>query len=163
MPKHEGIGYSEMFDTDQQPRPGIRSQIAVVDYDGDGKLDLLVGDFCTYLHMKKDLTLEHRKKMEAIRGQQDITVKQLRQSMEDLRAEFKKSLKGVPKSDWNSPENSAKWQKMYTDMKATPTYKKLNQEYEQLQKDLLTYVENGNSPGGDPAKAHGYVWLFRQK
>ena len=49
LPRHQGIGYSEFLDTDEEPRPGIRSQIDVVDYNGDGKLDLLVGDFCTYL------------------------------------------------------------------------------------------------------------------
>ena len=54
----EGIGYSEFLDTDEEPRPGIRSQIDVVDYDGDGKLDLLVGDFCTYL---SPATTSHRR------------------------------------------------------------------------------------------------------
>jgi hypothetical protein len=28
----------------------------VTDYDGDGKLDVLLGDFCTYLHVRADLT-----------------------------------------------------------------------------------------------------------
>ena len=44
-PRHRGLGYSEFLDTAEEPRPGIRSQIDMVDYDGDGKLDLLVGVF----------------------------------------------------------------------------------------------------------------------
>jgi hypothetical protein len=81
------------------------------DVDGDGKLDLLVGDFCTYLHIKEDLTLEQRQKLEAVRDREDKAVTQLRASMEQLRANFKDSLHGVPKTDRNTPENSAKWQK----------------------------------------------------
>ena len=59
-------GRIELLDAGQEPRPGIRSQIAVVDYNGDGKLDLLLGDFCTYLHVKKDLTPERRREFEKI-------------------------------------------------------------------------------------------------
>ena len=62
LPRHQGIGYSEFLDTDEEPRPGIRSQIDVVDYDGDGKLDLLVGDFCTYISPREDLSRAERRR-----------------------------------------------------------------------------------------------------
>jgi FG-GAP-like repeat len=163
VPKHEGIGYGELLDADQQPRPGIRSQIAVVDYDGDGKLDLLVGDFCTYLHVKQDLTPDQRKRFEVVRDQGDKIVKQMRESMEQLREKFKEAMHGVPKSDWNAAENSAKWQKMYQEMKESAAYKKLSNEYEQLKKDLQAFVERGKSQRGEPDVPHGYVWLFRRK
>jgi len=168
VPKHEGIGYGELLDTNDQPRPGIRTQIAVVDYDGDGKLDLLVGDFCTYLHLRKDLTAEDRKKFESVCKRRDTAVTKLRASMEQLRDEFKKSLAGVPKSEWNTPENNAMWQKKYQEMKVSPDYKKVNEEYEGLEKELQAFVDKGaasqgQSLGGDPSVAHGYVWLFRRK
>ena len=168
VPKHEGIGYGELLDSRQQPRPGIRSQIAVVDYDGDGKLDLLVGDFCTYLHLKQDLTSEQQKKLDALCKHRDKTIAQLREGMEQLREKFKQSMRGVPKSDWNTPENMAKWTKMYQEMKESPSYKKVNEEYEGLEKGLQAFVDKGSadkgkSLGGDPAVSHGYVWLFRRK
>src|SRR5262249_54095636 len=47
VPPHAGNGYNEFLDTGAEPVPGIRSQIAVADYNGDGKLDLIVGDFCS--------------------------------------------------------------------------------------------------------------------
>jgi hypothetical protein len=56
--RHEGSGYGELLEPGQAPKPGIRSQIAVTDYDGDGKLDVLLGDFCTDMHVRKDLTPE---------------------------------------------------------------------------------------------------------
>jgi hypothetical protein len=168
VPKHEGFGYGELMDDKDQPRPGIRTQIAVVDYDGDGKLDLLVGDFCTYLHLRKNMTSEERKKFEAARQARDAAVTKLRGSMDRLRDDFKKSMAGVPKSDWNTPENNAKWQKMYQSMKESAAYKKVNEEYERTEKEIQAFVDKGaasqgKSLGGDPSVAHGYVWLFRRK
>jgi hypothetical protein len=88
--------------------------------------------------------------------------------MDQLRDEFKKSMAGVPKSKWNTAANSAKWQKMYQEMKVSPAYKQVNEEYEGLEKELQAFVDKGaasqgRSLGGDPSVAHGYVWLFRRK
>jgi hypothetical protein len=73
----------------------------VADYDGDGKLDLLVGDFCTYLQLRPDLTAEQRKQFESTRDQRDRSAAQLRARMEDLQARFKTAMRGVPRSEWN--------------------------------------------------------------
>jgi hypothetical protein len=166
VPKHEGIGGSELLDAGQEPRPGIRSQITVVDYDGDGKLDLLVGDFCTNLHIKRDLTAEQRRQFQAVRDQQAKAAAQLRASMEELRANYAKAMGGVPKSEWYTEANMAKWQKMYKEMKEAPAYKKCFEDYQRLQKDLLAFVEKGDARLGradDPAVPHGYVWFYRRK
>jgi hypothetical protein len=163
VPKHEGIGYSELLDAGKDPKPGIRSQIAVTDYDGDGKLDVLLGDFCTYLHVKKDLTPKQRHEFEATRDLQNKVGKQLGDSMEALRERWKKMMTGVPQSEWNTPENSAKWQKMYQERRNSPEYKRHMDAYERLQKDLLKYVDVGASKRNDPDVPHGYVWLFRRK
>ncbi len=163
VPKHEGIGYGELLDAGQQPRPGIRSQIAVVDYDGDGKLDLLVGDFCTYLHVKKDLTPALRREFEATRAGQDKVAKRLRDAVDALRGRWNARMKGVPKSEWNTPANSARWQKMYKEMRAAPVYKKDMAEYERLQTALQQYVDRGTPMRQGPDVPHGYVWLYRRK
>lgn len=163
--KHEGIGYGELA-AGEEPKPGIRSQIAVTDYDGDGKLDLLLGDFCTYLHVRKDLTPEQKRAFADLRDKENKATKMLRDSMQDLRARFKVEMKGVPESDWNTPENSAKWQKAYMAMQDAPEYKKNMDEYERLEKECLEYIDRsiaGKHLGADPAVAHGYVWLFRRK
>ena len=163
VPKHEGLGYGELLEPARPPRPGIRSQVAVVDHDGDRQLDLLVGDFCTSLPVRQDLTAEQRKQFDAVRARRDQAVAQLRARMEELRARFKESLRGVPRSEWNNPENNAKWQTMYQEMKGSPAYKKLNEEYERLEKALSAYVDRGKSQRGDPEVPHGYVWLFQRK
>jgi hypothetical protein len=162
VPKHEGTGYSELLDAGKRPRPGIRSQIAVVDYDGDGKLDILLGDFCTYLHVKNDLTPRQRRDFQATRDRQETAARHLRASMDELRERWAKLMKDVPKSDWHTRANSARWQKMYQEMRGSPAYKKHLAEYERAQKDQKQYVDAGS--GADaPARAHGFVWLFRRK
>jgi hypothetical protein len=163
VPKHEGIGYSELLDAGEEPRPGIRSQIAVLDYDGDGKLDVLLGDFCTYLHIKKDLTPQQRRDFEAIREKQEKISKQLGKSMEVLQERWTKLRKDVPKSEWNTPENMAKWQKMYMENRESPEYKRLTAESQRLEKDMQKYVEVKGERQGSADVPHGYVWLFRQK
>ncbi len=160
--KHEGIGYSELLDTGHEPKPGIRSQIAVTDYDGDGKLDVLLGDFCTNLHIKKDLTAAQRKKLQDIRKKQDTIAEQNRQSMEQLQKRYGEMMKGVPKSDWHTAANMEKWQKLYQAERESPASKKRMAEYESLQKDAQQFTEP--APGRkDPDTPHGYVWLFRRK
>jgi hypothetical protein len=163
IPRHEGNGYSELLDAGQEPRPGIRSQIAVVDYDGDGKLDILLGDFCTNLHVKKDLTPQQRRDFEATRARQDKVSKQLREGMDALQERWKTLMKVVPKSEWYNRENSARWQKMYREMRESPAQKKLMAEYDQTRKDLEKYVDAGSTGVDAPAVAHGYVWLYRRK
>ena len=161
--KHEGIGYSELLDAGQEPRPGIRSQIAVLDYDGDGKLDVLLGDFCSNLHIKKDLTREQRREFETIREKLEKLSKQLGKSMEALQERWKKLMKDVPKSEWNTPANMAKWQKMYMENRESPDYKRLTEESQRLEKDSQKYVEVKGERQGSADVPHGYVWLFRQK
>jgi hypothetical protein len=164
--KHEGIGYSELLEPGKEPKPGIRSQIAVTDYDGDGKLDVLLGDFCTYLHVRADLTLEQSRAFADLRRKEAEETKFLRDRMEALQAKYKEDMKGIPQSDWNTPENSAKWQAAYSAMKDSPDYKRHMAEYERLQQQGLDYVERsvkGKHLGNDPAAAHGYVWLFRRR
>jgi hypothetical protein len=164
--KHEGIGYGELLEPGKDPKPGIRSQIAVTDYDGDGKLDVLLGDFCTYLHVRKDLTQEQQRAFAELRRKQDEATKFLRDSMDSLRAKFKEQMKGVPQSEWNTPENMAKWQVMYTTLRDSPDHKRHAAESERLEGELRNYIDGsakGKRIGNDPAVAHGYVWLFRRR
>jgi hypothetical protein len=83
--------------------------------------------------------------------------------MDALRARWDKQMKGVPKSEWNSPKNSALWQKMYQEMQASAAYKKQRADYDRLDKELQKYVQSSPDRTRGPDRAHGYVWLFRRK
>jgi hypothetical protein len=167
VPKHEGISYNELLEPGEEPRPGIRAQIAVTDYDGDAKLDLLLGDFCTNLHVRNDLTPQERRAFDEARWQGDAATKFLRESIDALRAKFKDQMKGVPPSDWNTPENNRKWQDMYNAMREDPEYKKHREVSENSGRSIQRYVVKAKDRElgvqSDPATSHGYVWLFRRK
>jgi hypothetical protein len=168
VPKHEGPGYSEPLKHGEAPRPGIRSQIAVTDYDGDGKLDVLVGDFCTNMHFKRGLSAEDLKEIDKLLALQKDLHKAASGAMEDMRKRYVATLKGVPRSEWNNKENSARWQKMYREFRDSESTKKAEKEGEAISKKLNAFVEAGGRGAGalrdgDPDVPHGYVWLFRQK
>jgi hypothetical protein len=166
VPKHDGIGYGEILQPGGDPRPGIRSQVAVTDYDGDGKLDLLLGDFCTYLHIRGDLTPDQRRAFDQASREYDAAVRFLRDSLDAVRERYKAAMKGVPQSEWNTPENQKKWRAMYEEMKGSPAYREKLEESQRLQEEVLIYVDRsakGMHLGSDPAASHGYVWLFRRK
>jgi hypothetical protein len=160
---HEGIGYGELLDADRPPRPGVRSQIAVSDYDQDGKLDLLVGDFCTYLQIKPDLSDEQRKDLNRIIAQRDEAVTATRAAMDRLRADFSEAMRGAPRSDWESDENQAKWQEMYREMRESTAYQQVHAKYERTQIALKAFVEHRESSGDDADVPHGYVWYYRRR
>ncbi len=69
-------------------------------------------------------------------------------------------------SEWNAPENMAKWTAAYTAVGNSPAFKRHMAESERLEKELQAYVDRtvkGRRLGSDPAVARGYVWLFRRK
>lgn len=163
VPKHDGIGYHELLPAGQDPKPGIRSQIAVVDYDGDGKLDLLLGDFCTYLHLKKDMSAADRKQFDALRAEQTRSGEKAAAIMQRTQDKYREMMKGIPQSDWHTPENSAKWSKLYQEMRSSPEFKKYQEESDRLGQQMLKFVDRSLVKQGGPDVPHGFVWLFRRK
>jgi hypothetical protein len=165
VPPHAGIGYSEFLDAGEEPRPGIRSQIAVVDYDGDGKLDILLGDFCTNIAARGDLNAAERQKMLALRQEMTRTEAALKKERERIEAKLKEAFKHFTRDDWARNENQEKWRKKSKELYADPAYQKLARVAQGQTKALRPYLQKPAKPGlGDEmATAHGYVWLFRGK
>jgi len=51
---------------DQGPGRGVRNQVHVADYDGDGKLDLLVGDYSSVRRLRAGLDADDRARLERV-------------------------------------------------------------------------------------------------
>jgi hypothetical protein len=68
------------------PTPGVRAQIAVVDHDGDGRLDLVVGDY-SYVVRLRQLAPAERAEFEAARSEQETLQQRVAAAKDaDLRA-----------------------------------------------------------------------------
>jgi hypothetical protein len=164
---HIGNGYEEILEPAQSPKPGIRSTVAAVDYDGDGKLDILLGDFCTNLQIKSGLTALERDAFEQLRRDQADAQKRIEESRMDVYRRLEQNeLKGIPEEEWSTKENRPIMRKAYSDLETSAAYMALREEVERLQRDIHKYVLRTTASDfipGRPDTPHGYVWLFRQK
>ncbi len=166
VPPHQGNGYNEFMDLDDEPIPGIRSQIFVVDYNGDGKLDLLVGDFRTTTSPRKNLTAAERQELKSIREKMGKTEAELAKLREPIQAKLDAFINSVPRNEIVKEENQEKWRKMSKELYGSGDYKRMADIHAEQAKAFAQYLEKPAKQMFGPedmATAHGYVWLYLRK
>jgi soluble cytochrome b562 len=114
-------------------RRGTRAKVCVVDWNGDGKLDLLVGDFAT---QKPDLPEPT--------PEQKVEQDKLRKEMKDVQQRFSQLIEKVHGA--NRLKDKAELEKAEKEMKTVR--ERMNALFEKLPREY----EN-----------HGWVWLFLRK
>ncbi len=162
IPPHNGDGYDEILETGAEPVPGIRSQVWAGDYNGDGKTDLLLGDFCTTVTPRPDLTEDERKELQALRHQAKEIEPQESKLIGDARRVHNERYPGEAAY---TDEAVAEWAKAYQAVFKTPEYKALNAKTKQLDASMEKYLVKPPQEGQFTpyATTHGYVWLFLRK
>ncbi len=160
--KHDGNGYNLVRWNESEITPGIRSQIEVVDHNGDGKLDLLVGDFCTAFEMR---TMDEAEKVQFQKLLADLEAsgKPFADKMKALREDFTKR---YPGDAINSDEANAEWSKAYKELQESPEAKQMEEQEAKLVREIRPYLADTRDSGDrsfDLAKPHGYVWLYIRK
>jgi hypothetical protein len=161
VPEHLGYGYDELLDLNAEPVPGIRSQIAVADFDGDGRPDLLLGDFSCTLSPRADLTPQQRKEFLATYEQEQATIRILRTQLSDLQADFKRR---YPGASFHSKAADDDWSEKYKALTASKERMESSKRLEQLDSTLRRLAAKPDGHSSDRlATDHGYVWLFRRK
>lgn len=161
--KHATSGYNLLRWSEDEIVPGIRSQIEVVDHNGDGKLDLLLGDFCTAYEPKPDLTDDGKKEFTQLIAEGEAIGKPFGDKMKALREEFTQK---YPGDAIYSDEANEAWSQKYKELTTGPEYKEMQKQEAAWTKRMRPYLAGTNGPGDrsfDLAKAHGYVWLFVRK
>ena len=133
---------------DKARRPGewgVRARPCIVDWDNDGKLDLLVGDLCGGFEARPKTTAEEAAE------EKDAT-----EHLPALRKEWAAAYKQFAElSDAPEPTDPAAreaHQKQLARLRTQVT--RLKDEITRLQ-DIRDHYKNGYM-------SHGYVWLFRR-
>jgi hypothetical protein len=111
----------------------VRAKVCAVDYDGDGRLDLLVGDFATQKPDRPEPSAEEKSK-------QDKAKKELGEVMGQYRKLSDKLFGPRAVKDKDEKE------------KAQKDLQGLMKRMQELRKDVPPEYEN-----------HGWVWLFKRK
>jgi hypothetical protein len=161
--KHPTNGYNLLYWSDAEIVPGIRSQIEVVDHNGDGKLDLLVGDFHTAYDAKKDLDDEGKAKLQALIADDNKATSAFSEKMQALRKDFAER---YPGDAIYSDEADKEWSKAYEALRSGPEYKAMEKgeaEFVRKMRPLLASTRGTGNRSFDLARPHGFVWLFVRK
>ncbi|QDT22073.1 FG-GAP repeat domain-containing protein [Gimesia chilikensis] len=157
-------GYDQMIAWEEEDLvPAIRSQIDVVDYNQDGKLDLLLGDFRTTFDFRKDLTAQNKQQVEELQAQfkaaNEPFVSKLKALQDDIRKRY-------PGEGVYSDKADEEWSKAYKALREGPEAKKMEAfeaEYVSQMRPFLASTHGKRNRSHDLAQPHGYVWLFLRK
>jgi hypothetical protein len=118
---------------EEEPRPGVRTQIHAVDYNRDGKMDLLVGCWTATQTPRANLSAADTKKMHALR-------------------------KELLAMDSKVGFDNGHFRGAYDEYKSD---KQVSDKLESLEKQLSTYLAPNED--GTSWHSHGYVWVLLRK
>jgi hypothetical protein len=136
--------------SEQTIRPGMRAKICVVDWNGDGRLDLLVGDFCQY-QAKIEIPEKDRKAVEEARKKQEKLMK----SFTEVSGEYAQAMQG-PRKKETPAEAEARNKKL---RELTDKY----QEFSQGFQEDLTRLAKLNSLADPSAEKQKEMAVLRTK
>ena len=120
-------------DAPKERRRGVRAKVCAVDWDGDGRLDLLVGDFTTQRPDRPEPTAEQKAEQAKARTE-----------LESVRQRFGELVQKV-----HGPSRVKAKDEME---KVQKELKEVSERMRELQAKIPPEYEN-----------HGWVWLFRRK
>jgi FG-GAP-like repeat len=120
-------------DAPKEPRRGIRAKVCAVDWDGDGRLDLLVGDFATQKPDRPEPTPAEKAEHDKARKELEPVMKQY--------SELINKLYGA-----SAPKEKGEKDKFEKELQ------EVSKRMQELREKIPPDYEN-----------HGWVWLFRRR
>jgi hypothetical protein len=150
VPAAPAPNYDDNAPPSRNSGPGVRAKVCVVDWNGDGRLDLLVGDFGGIYGEKANLSVEDKELEQAANRK----IQELQKQMQPFYDEYAKRLKASA-SAGNSAQGKRERQKTAREV--------LNQkEFQALQKEMQQVTESVQKFRRPPVH-QGHVWLYLRK
>jgi hypothetical protein len=129
-PAADGIFLQQSLKADENPIPGPRAQICVTDYNGDGLLDLIVGDYSD-IDWARELNEEEQTELAELVQQRTETIKKM--------GELQKILFNDDSPDSDNEETESE-------------YDQIMQKYEELEESKKKYAAESRSAS--------FIWLY---
>jgi hypothetical protein len=146
----ETPNYNEDAPPTKEIKPGMRAKVCVVDWNGDGHLDLLVGDFGMSLGPKPKLSDEDKK----AEKEANAKLQEMQKKVQPFYDEYSKIVQ--PKD----PANDSAEAKKEREKKAQEIFNK--KEFQELQKEQQKIFETVRKYQR-PTSYVGSVWLYLRK
>jgi hypothetical protein len=142
--------YDDNAPPTKDKKPGVRAKVCVVDWNADGYLDLLVGDFGGIYGEKPNMSEQDKRIEKEANGK----MQELQKKMQPFYDECAKILKSPAKGD-DSAQVKGERQKKALEV--------LNQkEFQELQKEMQKVVQTVRK-FRRPPMYQGHVWLYLRK
>jgi hypothetical protein len=137
---------------------GVRTKICVTDWNGDGRLDLLVGDFASIREPEPNLTDEQKAEREQAKKEYDAVLKEYQEAsqkagLQKLYEQYSTLLRAP---DDESAE-AAKEREKKTEALLKEIRELQEKELKPFIEKLTTLSRKLPNRGGTP---HGFVWVF---
>jgi hypothetical protein len=135
-------------------RPGVRTKPFATDWNGDGKLDLIVGDYIS-IQNTKSLTAAEKRQLAALQARQKVLSPKMMAASKRISDKAKKTA-GIKDGARISREQSQKFSVIYRKaMDEDKQYKAINEEYYALYQKISEI-----SPRDEGT---GVVWVYLRK
>jgi hypothetical protein len=142
--------YDDNAPPSRDTKPGVRAKVCVVDWNGDGRLDLLVGDFGGIYGTRPSLSEQDQK----IEQEANRKMQELQKQMRPFYDEYAKRLKASAQGDKSAQARRERQQK---------ALEVVNQkEFQALQKEMQQVTEIVRK-FRRPHVHQGHVWLYLRK
>jgi hypothetical protein len=142
--------YDDNAPPSRDTKPGVRAKVCVVDWNGDGRLDLLVGDFGGIYGTRPSLSdLDQKIEQDANRKMQELQ-KQMQPFYDEYAKRLRASANGV-----NSTQGKHERHKKAQEVLNQKEFQALRKEMQQVTETVRKFRR--------PPLHQGHVWLYLRK
>ena len=139
----------------EKPRIGVRTKPSVGDWNGDGKADLLVGDYSSVEMPARELTAEDQAKLKELKAKETTLLEKSTALWDAIEKDVYKQM-GLEEDAVVPEDRQAEYDKLWEKASAT------NPEYEKVETELSETMTAAGAYEGAHA-CRGFVWVYLRK